>query len=588
MFKLTPSIDAVTSRSKYWQPNFEGNRSPGSANLRENYNEYIGYNLEGQLLFKKKFNEKHNVQATLVYNLLSTESNGITGNASEFPYEDLNTFSNATGSKSLTGSSADYRMLSYLGRIIYDYKSKYFVTVSGRSDGVSVFAPGYRRGNFFSGSLAWNVTEDFFKNIKQLDYLKVRTGWGQTGNSNIGGGFQYVDNISNTQAFSPVFGVNQTIATAQWSYIGFASKQIHWESAEMTNIGIDYGIFKTKLTGSIEYYNKYVDGLLVKVPVSMSFGHLPGKNGQPWYNVAKLTNQGLELTMQWHDQIKNFEYGLSGSLTTVKNRVNYLPVPNITDGNNRTMVGQPVGSLYGYVAKGIIQLNDDYYTRNNSGEFQKDANGNYTGYKFATQESFVPQPGDIQFADLNADGKVDTQDKTIIGTTIPTTSFTLGFNCSYKNFDLNLFINSLLGFDVYNAQRASLSSMNSSDMDHNKLRDYGLNYWSLDNPTTKYVRVDPSNTNKNDQISTFWIEDGSFVRIKDVQIGYTVPNKYIKQAGMSSLRLYLSGSNLYNFTSYTGRDSESTITGTDIMKYGSDNGVYTMPRSTTFGIQIGF
>lgn len=585
MFKVTPSAELVTSKSKYWMPYFDGNRNLGNATLIEKYNEVVTLNLENQLVFKKTFNDVHNVQATAVYSILSRNTTSISGTKSGFERENLNTLSNGTTTNNLGGNESDHRMLSYLGRVMYDYKGKYFATTSFRSDGVSVFAPTYRRGNFFSGSLAWKINEDFFKDVRNLDVLKVRLGWGQTGNSNIGGNFQYIDQVSETKWFSPVFGDNQTIATAQYAYNTMASKEIHWESAEMINAGVDIALFKNRLVTSIEYYVKNNNDLLIQVPISFAFGHLPSKSGWPWSNSGKIQNKGVEISLQWRDQIKDFSYGISSNFTTIKNTVNYLPVPNITRTNNYTVEGHSIGALYGYVDKGIIQLTEEYYTKDASGNFTKDSHGNYTGYKFGNQYGISPQPGDIRYADINADGVVDDKDKTVIGKTIPSIAYTLSFDCAYKNFDFSLFFNGVGGFNIYNAQRAGLSVLGSGD--GNKLVEYAENYWSETNASTTHVRADELNSNKNDLISTFWIEDGSFLRIKDVQLGYSIPANVCKQLGVSSVRVYASGSNLYNFTKYTGRDPEGYMSNTPL-ESGVDNGSYVTPRSVSFGLQVKF
>lgn len=585
MYKVTPAAEVVNNRSKAWMPMFTGNRAPGSASLSEGYSEAVALNLENQLLFNKKLSDVHNIQATVVHQVRSIQNNNISGAKNGFDFEQLNTLANGgTASYNLTGYHSDYRMLSYLGRIIYDYKGKYFATASLRSDGVSVFAPQFRRGNFPSASLAWKLTEDFFRNVKNLDALKLRAGWGQTGNSNIGGGFQYLDNISEATNFSPVFGDDQHIARAQYVFYGFASKEIHWEAAEMINIGADVNMFKNKLMYSLEYYIKNNKDLLVAIPISAAFGR---QDGNPWFNTGNIQNRGLELSLQWRDQVGRFSYGISSNFTTIKNEVKYLPVTDITSGNNRTIEGHSIGALYGFVSDGIIQLNESNYTKGTDGNFQKDANGNYLGYKHATHAGNIPQPGDIKYRDLNADGDVTDLDKTIIGKTIPSFTYSLNFDCNYRSFDFNIFLYGVGDFDIFNAQRAQVSSMNSQDLDHNKLNDFAKNHWTPENASTTYVRVDPSNRNVNDRVSTFWIENGSFLRVKDIQLGYTLPKNDCARLGVSGIRVYANASNLIRFTKYKGRDPEGFIS-SDPLDGGTDNGSYSMPRSFTGGLQIEF
>lgn len=596
-FKVTPSAEINYGRNKNWLTAFTGNRAVGGAHggsaiLSEAYSEWIKLNIENQLTFKKKFNNAHNVQATIVYQVRSEQLNNISATKQGFDFPQLNVLQGpGTESTIVGGLSSEYRMISYLGRLMYDYKGKYFLTGSYRSDGVSIFAPEFRRGNFGAASIAWKITEDFFKDVKNLDALKLRLGWGQTGNSSIGLGlgvldnYQYQDQIWKSTEFSPVFGDDQHIANAQYVFYGLASKEIHWESAEMYNMGFDFSLFKTKLQGSAEYYIKNNNDLLVQLPISAAFGR---QNGKPWVNAGKIQNRGVEVSLQWRDKVGDFNYGINTNFTTIKNEVLYLPVTDITTGNNRTIVGNSIGALYGLVSDGIIQLTDQYYTKGSDGNFQKDpVTGKYTGYKFATQSNIIPQPGDIKFKDLNGDGDVNALDKTIVGKTIPSFTYTLGFDCSYKSFDFSIFLFGVNNFDIFNQQRASLSSMNSQDMMHNKLSDFGLNHWTLDNASTTQVRVDPANANSNDQMSSFWIEDGSYLRIKDIQLGYSLPKKNSKSFGVSSIRVYANASNLYCFTAYKGRDPEGLMSNNPTSS-GSDNGGYTIPQSFTFGLQIGF
>ena len=590
VYKVTPTAEINSGRSRAWLPKFTGNRAPGDASLVEGYYENITLNLENQLTFSKKFNDIHNVQATAVYQVRAVTNNNISGTANGFDFEQLNTLTNGN-SKNATGGTSDSRMLSYLGRIMYDYKGKYFATGSFRSDGISVFAPGFRRGNFASASVAWKLNEDFFKNVKEIDALKLRLGWGQTGNSNIGGGFQYYDHITSALQFSPVFGTDQHISPAQYVFNGMGSPEIHWESAEMYNLGIDLNMFNNKLQASAEYYVKNNNDLLVQIPITSVLGR--GGAGNPWYNTGNIQNRGVELSLQWRDYIGKFNYGIISNFSTIKNEVLSLPVSDITKGTNRTIVGHSIGALYGFISEGIIQLDETNYIKSVDGNWQKEKinnveTGNYLGYKHAMLGTTnTPQPGDIRFADLNGDGNITDLDRTIIGKTIPSFNYSIGFDCSFKSYDFNIFLYGVGDFQIYNQQRANLSSMNAQDMDHNKLNSFAQNHWTLENASTTYVRIDPTDINVNERLSTFWIENGSFLRIKDVQFGYTLPKNSCSRLGVASIRIYANASNLYCFTAYKGRDPEGFISNNPLSG-GSDNGGYTMPHSFTGGVQIGF
>ena len=585
MFKTTPAAEVNYGRSKAWMPLFTGNRAPGSASLTEDYYEGIALSWENQFLFNKQMGV-HSIQATAVHSSTTGYNNSISGAVTGFDFEQLNTLSNGgTSASVLKGySSPGTRMLSWLGRIIYGYKDKYLFTGSYRSDGISKFAPQTRRGDFFSGSVAWKINEDFLKNVEQIDLLKFRAGWGGTGNSDVGGGFQYIDRITESTEFSPVFGDDQHIARAQYILYGMASPRFSWETAEMTNIGFDLNMYKNRLQINAEYYIKNNKNLLVALePISSIFGRV---NGNPWYNLGNIQNRGVELSLQWREKRGNFEYGFISNFTTIKNEVRYLPVPNITKNNNRTIEGQSIGFLYGYVSEGIIQLDESNYAKDAEGNFQQ-VDGEYTGYLHATQEKNVPQPGDIKYRDLNGDGDITPLDRTNIGKTIPSFTYSFGFDCNYKNFDFNIFFYGVADYQIFNAQRANLSSMNSQDMDHNKLNDFAQNHWTPENASTTHVRVDPSNRNMNDRISSFWVEDGSFLRVKDIQLGYTLGQSAAAKAGVGRVRLYVNATNLYCFTNYKGRDPEGFIS-TNPLNGGIDNGNYPLPRAFTGGLQIEF
>lgn len=565
MFKTTPSAELSYGRTKNWLPGYEGNRHPATASLSENYYETLVLSIENQLTYKKLINNIHNIQLTAVQSYRHLYNHNMSGTKTGFNFEELNVMAGGgTASTRLVGYEGENILLSYLGRVMYDYAGKYYLTASLRSDGVNLFAPSNRRGYFPSASIMWKVSEDFFKDVREIDLLKFRVGWGSTGNSNIGSDFQYYDKITEASNFSPVFGRSQTIANAQYIFYGMASGDIHWESADMINVGTDINLFKNKLQLTFEYYYKSVSDLLLQIPISYSFGR---QDGNPWFNLGNIHNTGIEISGQWRDQIGKLGYGINASFTTTKNNVDYMPISDVTTTYNRTKVGYPIGSLFGYRAERIIQSNENYNS-------------------YPKQSNAIPQPGDLKYTDMNDDGVINELDKTIIGKTIPSLNLTLGLDLNYKNFDFNVFMYGLGDYQIYNYQRASMSSMNYQDMDHNKLLDYALNHWSTTNPSTKYVRVDPSNKNLNDQISSWWIEDGSFLRIKDIQLGYNFDQKLTKKLSLNSLRLYVSATNMFTLTKYKGRDPEG-FASSDPLNSGVDQGAYSNARSFNFGIQLG-
>ncbi len=265
-------------------------------------------------------------------------------------------------------------------------------------------------------------------------------------------------------------------------------------------------------------------------------------------------------------------YKLYGNLTTVKNEVISIPSDILTD-NNITTVGHAIGSFYGFVAERIIQESDF------------DENGKYL---YAVPVEGVPQPGDLMFKDLNNDGIINDLDRTIIGKSIPDFTYSFGGEVYYKNFDFSIFFYGIQNADVYNTLRRDIESFEAQDRDHNKSADWAANFWTPENKSTKYVRADQNDINRNTRLSSWWVEDASFLRLKDVQLGYTLPRKLSDRVGLSRVRFYASAMNLYTFTKYKGYDPESPLVTSDPTTPGVDAAVYPIPRTFTGGIQIDF
>ena len=573
-YRLTPSVELGNGRTKNWVPSYDlGVRGKSEATLNELYNDYVGYSLENQLTFNKTIAD-HTFTVTAVHNIRGFDNNNIEARTYDFDYENLNVISQSDElRREVYGGIGQFRMLSYLGRFMYDYKGKYLITGSIRRDGVSRFGQTNRYGTFPSFSLAWKLNEDLLRNIEQINMLKVRFGWGQTGNSQIGD-FQYDDFLTGTDNFAPVFGDPQQLVPGTYVFYSFANPNIKWESASMTNIGFDLNTFNNRLQLSGEYYIKNQYDLLVQYPVSSIFGR-SGDGSEPWVNTGKVQNRGFEFTVSWKRMEGEFNYTITGTLTTIKNEVKYLPVADIPGNNTTTIEGHTIGSLYGYVAERIV-TEDDYKTDGS--------------YKYAGS----PEPGDLKFKDLNQDGTISDLDRTIIGKPLPDAIIGLNADCSYHGFDLSLFLYSSLGSDVYNQQRAGLSGFVFQDMNHNKLSEYAQNYYRSDRPSTEYVRADLSNTNLNDRISTWWIEDASYLRLRDIQLGYTLPVKIASAVGINRSRIYISAMNLFTLTNYSGRDPETAVSANsnnsdaEPTNMGTDFGAYPTPRSFTLGIQVDF
>ena len=568
-FKTTPSVIGTFIHERDWAPSFEsGVRDRALASLNENYDENLTLSIENQLTISKSFGN-HNLTLTGVQ--VGRKYDGYSSDvlASNYNYENLNVTHFGTDPPLVTGNITPVRWSSYLGRIIYDYSGKYLLTASIRKDGNSRFGPGNRWGTFPSASAAWKLNEDLLPNVDAIDMLKLRAGYGKTGNSAIGN-FAYEAVLGPPREFSPVMGVSQAILPALNVLNVFGNELIQWESSAMTNVGVDASFFRNRLSATVEYYIKDTDNLIVSRSVSQVFGRV----GEPSVNLGDLRNSGFEFNATYRDMEGDFNYEVTGMLTTIKNEIVDIP-ETYFDGDNIARVGNTVGSLYGRIAERIITP-EDY-----------DADGNYL---HAVPASGVPDPGDLKYTDLNLDGVINDDDRTIIGKSIPDMIYSLNVNLYYKNFDFSMYWYGAKNVDVFNQQRAGIECFWSQDLDHNKSLEYSQNYYREDRPSEEFVRADIDNANLNDQISTWWMEDASFLRLKDLQLGYSLPKHLAQSVGMASARIYVSAVNLLTITDYSGRDPESPTVPVqgEPMRIGTDGSSYPLPRILTAGVQIEF
>lgn len=564
--KTMPSIIGGFFHRRDWFPSYEsGVRSKTTATLREEYSESIDLSWENQLTFSKQFG-KHDITVTGVTTARKYDRYSSDVRANGFTYESLPTLQNSTD-RTVSGPYTPIRWNSYLGRFIYNYDSKYLLTASIRRDGVSRFGESNRWGNFPAASLAWKMNEDLFPDVQFIDMLKLRVGYGQTGNSNIGE-FQYSSNLSPFTDFSPVIGGNVVPALNVLRSVG--NPVIKWESSEMTNFGVDANLFGNRLTTSVEYYIKRTEDLLVQREISQIFGRTNG--GKPWVNLADMVNKGFELQTSFRKKEGDFNYELSGTITTIQNEIINIP-EEIKQNDLIAREGKSMGSIFGYVAERIITPEDF------------DENGEF---KYAKPDKVAVAPGDLKFEDLNLDGKIDDNDRTIIGKAIPDFIYSLSINLSYKDFDFSMFWYGSQNVQVYNQLRSTIESFSSQDLNHNKSLEYSQNYYREDRPSTEFVRADLGNVNQNDRISTWWVEDASFIKLRDIQLGYSIPKNVLNKIDVGQVRFYVGVSNLLTITKYSGRDPESPTNGGSLDIGTEEDDVYPIPTIYSAGVQVNF
>ena len=498
--------------------------------------------------------------------------------------------------RSSKGSSA---IESYFGRVNYGFDDRYLLTLTVRGDGSSTFAPNNRWGIFPSAALAWKLkNEKFLKNVSWLDNLKLRLGWGLVGN-------QAAENYA--------YGVKmRTVATIWGSGYyaeNYGNENLKWEETEAWNAGLDINLFGNRVELIIDGYYKNTDNLLMKASLP---SYVNGVISSPWVNAGAMTNKGLEFTLNTVNINKNDFMWRSG-LTISFNRNEITKLYTETAGLSGTInsetytyseVGQPIGQFYGYNVIGMFTKEDDFYKRDSYGNYILDKNGERVkvaipkGKNISESEIWV---GDYIYEDIDDNGVIDEKDRTYLGN--PEPKFSYGFNnsFSYKGFDLNIFINGVYGNKVVNMLRKEFTNpMNNSGMLKEAVNIARVELIDPSQPTTLsnvYVsnagsaqvqRITAANANDNNRMSSRFVEDGSYLRIKNISLGYTFPKKWISKLNIDNLRVYMNIQNAFTFTKYKGYDPEVGAYNYDVLTRGIDNARYPSQRIYTFGLNLSF
>jgi TonB-linked SusC/RagA family outer membrane protein len=546
--------------------------------------------IENTLSFDKTFG-RHAVSAVVGQSVLESNLSRTFAHAEGFSQPYFPVLSNGTSGVSVTGDEYKSRLSSYFGRVNYVYDDRYLLTATIRRDGSSRFAPQNRWGNFPSLALGWKLHNEHFMQTflpSYINQVKLRASYGELGNQEIGD-YQYQAYI-NSYAHA-VFGNQLALGATQTT---FAVSDIKWESKVSKNIGIDVEFFH-KLTFSAEYFENTGKDILLRVQIPGSTGVYPGE--APLVNGASVKNTGFEFQLGYNDKKGGFSYSINANVSTLKNEVlslGYGNNPIYGYGNmTKTEVGREVGELYGFVIDGIFQSQAEIDALN-----AKSPIGRY-------QEALT-RPGDYRFRDIDGrdasgkltgapDGKIDDDDRTYLGSAIPNLYYGLNAAVSYKQFDLSVIASGLSGNKIFNAIRAGIESGAGWDNYSTRL----LDRWTPTHANTNVPRVVMYDPNGNGRASARWLEDGSFLRITSLQIGYTLPQQILSRVHLSNVRLYATAQNLVTFTKYTGFDPDFA-NNNGLFDRAIDNGSYPNrpftaneagglpnPRSFLFGVQLG-
>ncbi len=551
---------------------------------------------ENILSYQKIFNKKHNFNALVGMTLQESDYTAYSMRTINIPNESLGMAGMGQGTpNAITSLESEWSMMSYLGRVNYNYQSKYYATASIRADGSSKFRGKNRWGYFPSASLAWTFTEEpFLQSIKPvLGTGKLRLSWGQTGNNRVGdydtysilqvmrtaeGNYVYDDAITHG-----VYPFNNQTSNAGTVPYRLPNEDLRWETTTQTNIGVDLFFLKERIELTVDWYNKTTSDLLLKSSLVYSSGY-----GSAMKNIGKVENRGLEFTLNTVNiQTKNFRWTTNFNIAFNRNKVLGLAEDqlslltngrfdqNFTASNYIAKIGYPIGMMYGYIYEGTYKL--DEFDKSGSSYVLKEGIPHYTS------ESNT-QPGYPKYKDLNNDGVIDSNDQTIIGRGDPIHIGGFTNNFEYKGFDLSIFFQWSYGNEILNANRLMFESAFNNKKDLNQFASY-KDRWTFDNPESNIPRTSTSSSNL--LFSSRVIEDGSYLRLKTVSLGYTFNSKTIEKIGITKARVFVSGQNLLTISNYSGYDPEVSIRNTALTP-GLDFSAYPRAMSFNMGVNVNF
>lgn len=579
-------------------------RSQNSISYQKNSNYF--WQLKNYLTYANQWG-KHSVTAMVGQECWESKWNYLSGSNTDLPSDEVHNVALATGTPSISSGFGSSSMASFFTRETYNYGDRYLGTYTYRYDGSSNFGPKNRWAGFHSVALAWRFSnEKFFEPVKKvIDNGKLRLGWGQTGNSSIG-----------SYAWGAAISRMPSALGMGFRPSNIPNTSIRWESQEQYNVGLDLGFFNGRLNLTVDAYYKRSDDMLMSMQLPSYMGtqgNGSSKLNAPKGNYGSIENKGLEITLDAHPiQLKNFSWDSNFQISFNKNKL-----LSLSDTENATLVGygqwgdvvcvseigKPLYNFYGYKVEGVYKDLDDIQNSAKPAKYPSDG---------VFSRGNTVWVGDIKYKDVDENGVIDERDRTDIGSPLP--KFTFGWTNTfrYKNLDLSIFLNGSYGNKVMNYNSLTLTHMNSTwtnqlqsvvskrarlepidptivYADGSKWYDH-IDNVRVKNPGTKIPHTSINDPNDNDRISDRYVEDGSFLRIKNITLGYTFPKALLNKAKIENLRVYVNIQNLYTFTKYTGYDPEVGTSTQDStgLTYGLDNGRYPSPAMYSFGLNITF
>ena len=527
------------------------------------------WQLENVLMYDKSI-DKHSFSVLLGQSAKKSSGSYLYGSRNNItnysrPYIDASTGLAANADRDAAGApSVDATLASIFARASYNYDERYMLQVTVRRDGSSRFGPNNHYAVFPSFSLGWNLTNEKFMNKRPnwLTTTKIRLSWGKNGNENIGN-FKYT--VLTSPGNNAIFGSSENVINGVKAS-GLANPDLKWEESEQLDFGLDFGFFNNALTFTADYYKKKTNGMLMEMNIPFYVGE-----AKPIGNVGKMENSGIELEAAYKFRVSDWNFRVSANASYLKNKLieygNESGWENLdsfqgTGDISRAENGKPFPFFYGYKTAGIFQNTDEVKAyKNDKGEL--------------LQPTAVP--GDVRFVDVDGNGIIDANDRTDIGKGMPDWTFGFNLGVSWKNFDLNMMWQGTAGNDIYDATRRT-------DIATSNLPSWMLNRWTGEGASNRIPRF-VQGDNVNWQSSDLYVYDGSYLRLKNIQLGYTLPAALTQKVFISSLRFYVAAENLFTFTKYHGFDPEISSGGTSL---GIDYGVYPQARVWTIGASLSF
>ena len=599
-FKTELSADYNLNKFYYYEPDYKfGVITNDTRTGRWTKTDTKYWSWRNILTYNKTFAQVHSINVMLGQEMSQSHWETQVSNATGYLSNSTKDPSAGDVSKSSgTGSQSDNSIASFFGRAFYSYDDRYLLTATLRRDGSSKFARGNRWGWFPSAALGWKLSnESFLKDNDVINNLKLRFGWGATGNQNVEN-WAYMAMLSSK---TTPWGVGVLTGNTP-------NPELKWETTYSTNIGLDLSLFQNRIEFIADVYYKKTKDLLLQLPLPSYLGSAgAGSASNPWANVGSLENKGIELTLNTVNiDKKGFQWRSNFVFSLNRNKVLELDTESasiektysVGSENSvvtRTVVGQPIGQFWGYKVIGRFDKAEDFYYKDKEGNVKPVALP--AGSSIEEGKTWI---GDYIFADLNNDGVIDNNDCTFIGNPEPKFTYGIGNTFSWKGFDLTIFLSGSYGNDVLNYNRRYIENPR---VNSNLLKS-AANYAVLErinpdgpddfrnlrvaNTSTTLPRISASTTNANNRVSDLYIEDGSYLRIQNISLGYTLPKKWVNKLNLQNVKVYANLQNVYTWTNYSGYDPEVGCMYGDALMNGLDYGRYPSPRIYTFGLNVSF